>query len=171
MGITVEDSLLQAYMAQCVTMAREAAEEGNYPLASMVVYNEEIVAAVSSTLAISHDPTAHPEISAIRIACEKMQSRYLEGAILISTLEPCPMCTSAAIWAKFGGVAFGASQEDAVAWSNKNPQSQFSWRQIAIKSRDIAEAGNPKIWVRPNILQEECVKLFDLTKTLKIASV
>lgn len=157
-------------MAQCVAMARKAAEEGNYPLASIVIYENKILSAVASTLTIGNDPTAHPEIAAIRMACEKMQSRYLEGAILVSTLEPCPMCTSAAIWAKFGGIAFGASQEDAVAWSQRNPQSQFSWRQITVKCKDIIDAGKPRLWLCEHILQDECNKLFDLTTSLQMAA-
>lgn len=72
------------------------------------------------------------------------------------------MCTAAAIWAKFDGIVFGASQEDAVKWSQDNPQAKFSWRQILTKCKSIADTGEPRLWVRENVLQTECNALFGL---------
>ena len=45
------------------------------------------------------DPTAHSEVDAIRKACKKIKTWSLKGCWLYSTFEPCPLCSSAAVWA------------------------------------------------------------------------
>ena len=46
------------------------------------------------------DPTAHAEVVAIRAACEAIGSHVLDGAVLYTSCEPCPMCLGAAWWAR-----------------------------------------------------------------------
>ena len=58
-----------------------------------------------------------------------MQSRVLEGCYLFTTLEPCPMCASAAIWAKMQGIVYGAYQEDAIDFIMDNVYHKLSWKQ------------------------------------------
>jgi guanine deaminase len=60
-----------------------------------------------------NDPTAHAEIVAIREACRKTDSFLLEGAELYASCEPCPMCLSAAYWARVSRVYYAASRRDA----------------------------------------------------------
>ena len=56
------------------------------------------------------DPTAHAEIMALRAAALRAGNYRLPGHILVSTLEPCPMCLMAAIHARVGRVIFGAPE-------------------------------------------------------------
>ena len=74
----------------------------------------------------------------------KRKDRYLKGCYLVTTLEPCPMCTSVAIWAKMKGIIFGASQNDAIEYSNTHPESKLSWRQITVPASYIIEHGTPR---------------------------
>ncbi|MAE49631.1 tRNA-specific adenosine deaminase [Candidatus Pacearchaeota archaeon] len=52
------------------------------------------------------DPTAHSEVDAIRKACKKIKSCSLKGHWLYSTFEPCPLCSSAAVWAGVDGIVY-----------------------------------------------------------------
>jgi tRNA(Arg) A34 adenosine deaminase TadA len=70
------------------------------------------------------------------------------------------MCTSAAIWAKMQGIAYGAYQEDAMEYIRLNPHRKFSWRQIGIKSKKIVDNGYPSLELYEGILREECKRLF-----------
>ena len=63
----------------------------------------------------ANDPTAHAEVVAIRAACEAVRSFQLDGCTLYASCEPCPMCLSAAYWARVDGIVYGASREDAAA--------------------------------------------------------
>jgi tRNA(Arg) A34 adenosine deaminase TadA len=155
---------LEELMGRCLELARSTTDSGNYPLGALVAVNGEIVAESGSNLiGDDNDPSAHPEMIVVREAAKKTGSRYLPGAVLVTTLEPCPMCTSVAIWAKMAGIAFGATQQDALAWSAEHPDDVFTWRQIEIPSRTVIAAGQPALTLHEGVLRDECRSLFRLT--------
>lgn len=153
-----------AMMDRCVRLGREAAGNGNYGLGALVAGEEEIIAESGSSLIQGHDPTGHPEIQAIRLAAERLGSRYLPGTYLFTTLEPCPMCTSAAIWAKMRGIVYGASQADAATWSSRHPHSTYTWRQIRLPAKDVVRAGDPRLEIHGGVRRDACLELFPLTE-------
>jgi tRNA(Arg) A34 adenosine deaminase TadA len=63
----------------------------------------------------TNDPTAHAEIVAIRDACRRTGSYWLEGAAIYVNCEPCPMCLAAIHWARIGRLYFAATRNDAAA--------------------------------------------------------
>jgi len=95
-------------MGQALTEARKALEHDDVPVGAVVVVDGEVVAAAHNERELRGDPTAHAEILAIRAAAEVVGSSRLDGAVLVSTLEPCPMCAGAALMARIGRVVFGA---------------------------------------------------------------
>jgi tRNA(Arg) A34 adenosine deaminase TadA len=155
----------EKFMLEAITEAQSSASSGQYALGAVVVdTNGTIIATEHTTLHEHNDPTCHAEVNAIRSACLKNESRYLPGCWLYTTLEPCPMCTSAAIWAKMEGIVFGASKEDAQDFGKGLENKKFTWRQIDVSSKDIVEKGDPKIELVERFMQDECKKLFDFAK-------
>lgn len=150
----------EEFMQKAIELAKKSARSGDYAIGAIIVKNNEIIASGTSNLRHENDPTGHPEIIAIRNACQKLNSRYLQGCILYTTHEPCPMCASAAIWARMKGIAFGAFIEDAKGKGGKN----FSWRQIGISCKEVLSKGTPKLELVEGLLREECNKLFDLSQ-------
>lgn len=152
---------IQKNMWYCIELAKNNSKYEQYPIAALITDNNgRILASSSSSLRKRNDPTNHPEIEAIRKASEVLQSRVLTGCYLYTTLEPCPMCTSAAIWAKMQGIIFGAFQEDALSFIDSHPDRQFSWRQIKVKAAQIIKYGTPPLELYEGVLREECVQLF-----------
>lgn len=149
-------------MQMCVDAARVAATPETYALAACVVLDNEVISLRASDLIASTDPSAHPEMEAVRDATRQCNSRYLPGAVLYTTLEPCPMCMSVVIWAKMSGVVFGASQMDALRWVKQHPHPVKTWRQIRVRASTIARRGSPVVWVKGGILSNECLALFTL---------
>lgn len=157
----INDDILRQVMNKCINLAKDNAKKDQYPIAAIVADQTGcILATSSSTLREKNDPTNHPEIEAIRKASEILKSRFLNGYYLFTTLEPCPMCTSAAIWAKMQGIVYGACQEDAKAYIDTNPNRKFSWRQIYVKPKVIIYNGFPRLELYEGILREECKRLF-----------
>lgn len=155
----------EKFMQEAIKEAKSSASLGQYALGAVVVNeNGEILAVEHTTLHEHNDPTCHAEVNAIRSACKKIESRYLPGYWLYTTLEPCPMCTSAAIWAKMSGIVFGASKEDAQEFGKGLEDRKFTWRQIDVSSKDIIEKGDPKISLVEKFMQKECRQLFDFAK-------
>jgi tRNA(Arg) A34 adenosine deaminase TadA len=152
-------------MRRCIHLANESATSGNYALAALVATERGVVAESGSNLVQNDDdPSAHPEMVAIRTAAHQLGSRYLFGAVLVTTLEPCPMCTSVAIWAKMAGIAYGATQEDADRWSTSHVDDTYTWRQIHVRARTIVAAGEPRLELHENVLREDCTRLFALSR-------
>jgi len=61
------------------------------------------------------DPTGHAEVVALRQAGEARGSWRLDGCTLVVTMEPCVMCSGAAVAARLDRVAFGAFDDKAGA--------------------------------------------------------
>lgn len=148
------------FMQKAIELAKESAKKGDYAVGAVIVKGDKIISRGETNLKRENDPTVHAEIVAIRDACLKLNSRFLEGFILYTTHEPCPMCASAAIWAKMKGIVFGAFIEDARQRRGKN----FSWRQIDISCKEVLAKGIPKLELVEGFLRDECIKLFDLSQ-------
>ena len=83
------------------------------PFGCIVVKNNEIVGRGNNKVTSSNDPTAHAEVTAIRDACKNLGVFQLDGCIIYTSCEPCPMCLGAIYWARPDKVYYGSDQEDA----------------------------------------------------------
>ena len=95
-------------MEAALQEARAAAERGETPVGAVVVRNGEAIAAAGNRTRELRDPTAHAEVLAIRMACERAGSERLLGCDLWVTLEPCPLCAAAISFARIRRLYFGA---------------------------------------------------------------
>lgn len=85
------------------------------PFGAVVVRAGKIVGEGSNQVTSTNDPTAHAEVVAIRNACKNLGLFTLEGCDLYTSCEPCPMCLSAAYWARVDRIFFGNSRGDAAS--------------------------------------------------------
>ena len=157
----------ETFMKAAINAAITSTKNGDYGHGAVIVKDGEIIATGYETLKLANDPVnGHAEIDAIRKACQKLQQPYLQNCALYSTAEPCPMCISAAIWAKVDTVIYAISRDDMIAEMERIRQlsdSKFSWRQIAIPAEYIVEHGEPKVHLVPGFMLEEALELFKLT--------
>jgi tRNA(Arg) A34 adenosine deaminase TadA len=80
-----------------------------------VVKNGEIVGRGYNQVTAINDPTAHAEVMAIRDACHNLQTFQLDGCVLYTSCEPCPMCLGAIYWARPDKLYYGCTKDDAAA--------------------------------------------------------
>lgn len=85
------------------------------PFGAVIVKDGLIIAASGNRVVVENDPTAHAEISAIRIACQKLDTYDLTGCEIYSSCEPCPMCLGAIYWAHIGKIFYANTKTDAAA--------------------------------------------------------
>ncbi len=99
------------YMVLALTQAELAAKAGEVPVGAVIVEAKsgEVIAAVHNRVEKESDPTAHAELLAIRAAAAKIGAARLPGCDLYVTLEPCPMCAQAIVFARLRRLYFGAS--------------------------------------------------------------
>lgn len=102
-------------MGRALELARTAAELGEVPVGAVVLADGEIIGARHNERETTSDPTAHAEVLALRDAAHALGTWRLDGATLVVTLEPCPMCAGAAWMARVGRIVFGAADPRAGA--------------------------------------------------------
>ena len=102
-------------LKEAIQAAAASASSGGGPFGAVVVLpSGEAFTANNQVTALS-DPTAHAEIQAIRYASAHLGSHDLSGATLYTSCQPCPMCLTAALWARLDRIVYAADQEDAAA--------------------------------------------------------
>jgi len=100
----------QNWMLRALELADRAEREDDEVPVGALIINEagELVAESWNKNITRHDPSAHAEILAMRMAGERIQNHRLLGCTLYITLEPCAMCAMAMIHARIKRVVFGA---------------------------------------------------------------
>lgn len=83
------------------------------PFGAVVVKDGEVVAGSANQVVQQNDPTAHAEVSAIRLACQQLGTYDLTGCIIYTSCEPCPMCLGAIYWAHIDTIYYGNTKVDA----------------------------------------------------------
>ncbi|GAB2559103.1 nucleoside deaminase [Gracilibacillus alcaliphilus] len=101
------------YLQQAVKAAKEDMKNGGGPFGAVIVKEDQIVAAVGNTVTSEVDPTAHAELRAVRVACQKLGTLDLSECEMYTTCEPCPMCLGAILWANIKKVYYHSTHEDA----------------------------------------------------------
>ncbi|HYJ51306.1 MAG TPA: nucleoside deaminase [Microbacterium sp.] len=103
-------------MARALVLAGEAGESGDVPVGAVVTDAAGAVIGEGRNLReLTHDPTAHAEVVALRAAASAVGSWNLDGCTLVVTLEPCLMCAGALLQAHVSRLVFGAWDEKAGA--------------------------------------------------------
>ncbi|MFJ4039337.1 tRNA adenosine(34) deaminase TadA [Microbacterium sp. NPDC090007] len=98
-----------AAMRRAFALADAASADGDVPVGAVVIDEDGRVIGEGRNLReVTHDPTAHAEVVALRQAASRLGSWHLSGCTLVVTLEPCVMCAGAILQARVPRVVFGA---------------------------------------------------------------
>jgi len=109
------------FMAQALDVAQKAFDSQEVPVGALIVAPDGVVLAEGWNQPIlSHDPTAHAEIQAIRVAGQVISNYRLVDCTLYVTLEPCTMCVGAIVHARLKRIVFGALESKAGAIVSAN---------------------------------------------------
>lgn len=104
------------FMKRAIQLSRENVEQSKGgPFGAVIVKDNIIIAEGANSVTALCDPTAHAEIAALRAACQKLKTFHLNGCIMYSSCEPCPMCLGALYWAHIDTIYFANSRADAAA--------------------------------------------------------
>ena len=89
-----------SFMQMAVEEAVQGMRRGEGgPFGAVIVRDGKVIGKGHNTVLVSKDPTAHAEVNAIRNACRNENDLHLDGAVIYSNFEPCPMCLAAIYWA------------------------------------------------------------------------
>lgn len=118
------------FLALAINLARGhmLAGEGG-PFGAVVTRDGQILATGWNQVTSTNDPTAHAEIVALRGASQAGKHFSLQGCVLYTSCEPCPMCLAAAYWARVERIVFAANRQDAAAGGFDD---EFLYRELTL---------------------------------------
>lgn len=131
------------YMEIALKEAQKAFELGEIPVGALIVNNltHEIVSKAHNLKESSQDVTNHAEIIAIKDANKINNNWRLENHTIYVTLEPCSMCASAILQARFDRVVIGTTEPLMGALGSKI---------------DLTTVFNSNITIKTGVLKDEC---------------
>jgi tRNA(adenine34) deaminase len=144
----------EQYMREALSLAVQAAADGEVPVGAVVVHSGQIIGRGRNRRESAHNALAHAELEAIHAACFYLGGWRLFDCDIYVTLEPCPMCAGAIINARLDRVIYGAT--DPKAGSCGSVIDLFA---LPYNHHPVCESG---------LLQEECSTLLrDFFKELR----
>lgn len=130
----------QNWMKKALSLAGEAANQGEVPVGAVLVKNDILIAGGSNSPIKKNDPTAHAEIIALRRGAQILSNYRLPGTTLYVTLEPCIMCMGAIIHARIERLVIGATDpKSGAAFSVYNIGNDNLLNHSIIISKGICE--------------------------------
>ena len=136
----------QIYMSEALKQAQKAFDLDEVAIGAIIVHKRNIIARAHNQTRLLKDPTAHAEMIAITQAANFLKSERLLNCTLYVTIEPCPMCAGALIWARIKRLVFGTS----------DPKAGACGSVMDILSQ---EKLNHRISVKKGVLAKDCGSL------------
>ncbi|ASU33682.1 nucleoside deaminase [Mucilaginibacter xinganensis] len=130
----MKNQLHEKFMRMAIALSEYNIKEGlGGPFGAVIVKDGEVVAASANKVIPENDPTAHAEVSAIRLACKELDTYNLTGCEIYTSCEPCPMCMGAIYWARIDKIYYANTKADAAAIGFDD---HFIYNEIACKMED-----------------------------------
>ena len=98
----------ERYMLEALKEARKAFEKDEVPVGAVIVHKDRIIARAHNQIRLLKDPTAHAEMIALTQAASHLKNERLLDTTLYVTIEPCAMCSGAAVLGRVKKVVYGA---------------------------------------------------------------
>lgn len=124
------------------------ADGASTPFASTLLDMDGDIVLEAVNTSAKDGPLAHAEMNLLHRAIK--MKLPLKEMCLVSTCEPCPMCTGAIIWSNISHCVYAVSIDQASKYLH----------QIHINSKDIVAAGFTKVKLTEGILSEKALHLF-----------
>ena len=101
------------FLRKAIEIANYGIKKGCGPFGAVISKEGRIIAESNNKVILNSDPTAHAEILAIREAAGFLRTHDLDGCILYTSCEPCPMCLGAIYWSGIKRVVYASDRRDA----------------------------------------------------------
>jgi len=134
-------------------VARRAAGMGRHPFGALLVAPDgETVLAEQGNI----NTVNHAESTLARAAADNYPGTYLARCTLVTTFEPCAMCTGTLYWANIGRVLYGASEEALLALTGsheENPTLSLPCREVLARGQKVIEVIGPVAELEAEMLE------------------
>jgi tRNA(Arg) A34 adenosine deaminase TadA len=111
----------ERHMRRALELAREAVERGDNPFGSVLVRDDEVVAAASNRVATAEDMRRHPELDLAREAFHEYTPDERAETVMYTSTEPCPMCAGGLRSAGLARVVYSVGGDEIHEFTGGDP--------------------------------------------------
>lgn len=140
-----------AHLRNANAVAREAAAHGHHPFGCVLVGPDNAIIMRQGNI----DTVRHAETEICRRAAAAYEPAFLWTTTMVTTFEPCAMCTGTLYWANIGRLVYGAAESRLLALTGDHAANPT----INLPSRTVLAAGQKAVEVHGPFpeLEEELV--------------
>lgn len=150
----MSSKLDERFMQRALAIALAAQTTGEPPFGALIVdESANIVAEASDEVKRGGDFSLHAEVNAVRLACQRLGPR-LGSVTLYTTVEPCPMCFTAAWLAHVQRIVYGAAMA-AVFEATAGEQ-----RELRVPASVMNALAPEPLILHGGVLARECLRPF-----------
>lgn len=102
----------ELWIRHAYLLADLAVAAGDHPFGACVVLDDEIVHEAKNTVNTMGDPTRHAEMNVLQLANASLTAAEMNRAILVTSTEPCAMCSGGTYWAGIKTIVYGCSAHE-----------------------------------------------------------
>lgn len=106
-----------AHLRAADEVAREAAVHGHHPFGCVLVDADDRILMQQANI----NTVRHAETELARRAADAYPAEFLWSCTLVSTGEPCAMCTGTLYWANIGRLVYGYEEAKLLAATGDHP--------------------------------------------------
>ena len=146
------DDQIQRHLRRANLVAQRAASMGRHPFGALLVAPDgETVLAEQGNI----NTVNHAESTLARHAADNWPGEYLAHCTLVTTFEPCAMCTGTIYWANIGRIVYGASEDALLALTGsheENPTLSLPCREVIARGQKPIDVTGPVAEIEAEIL-------------------
>jgi tRNA(Arg) A34 adenosine deaminase TadA len=128
-----------AHIREANDVARATAAHGHHPFGAVLVGPDDEVLMRQGNI----DTVRHAENELARRAAAAYSPEFLWTCTLVSTGEPCAMCTGTLYWANIGRLVYGYEETKLLALTGDHPENPT----MSLPSRTVLASGQKEIEV------------------------
>jgi tRNA(Arg) A34 adenosine deaminase TadA len=143
---------LEALLRRAIVLADRARASGDHPFGALLADPDgRIVLEAGNTVGTTRDVTGHAETNLVSAATRRFSDAELPGLTLVTSCEPCAMCSGAIYWSTIGAVVYGLSEKGLLALTGDDPANPT----LDLPCRTVLGAGRRGIQVTGPLLEDE----------------
>ena len=128
-----------AHLRAADAAAGEAAAHGHHPFGAVLVVPDDAILMRQGNI----DTVHHAEAEIARRAAAAYSPEFLWTCTMVSTFEPCAMCTGTLYWANIGRLVFGVEETKLLTLAGNDPANPT----LSLSSRTVIASGQKQIEV------------------------
>lgn len=133
-------------------LADRARAGGDHPFGALLADADGgVVLEAGNTVVTTRDVTGHAETNLVSAATRRFSRQELSSSTLVTSCEPCAMCSGAIYWSGIGAVVYGLSERGLLALTGDDPENPT----LDLPCRTVLGAGQRPISVTGPILESE----------------